>query len=803
MSNVNRSALSALSSTNFPDNTTQEISPADLRAWLSDAIDSFVTQKDKSTLENALYEAEGGALAASATVNLASATGNFLHITGSATINSFGICPAGARFVLVFDGACTLTYNAVSLIIPGSTDLTTVANDTAMIISEGGGNWRIVNYYNASGIGLGTVTQVDTGTGLTGGPITTTGTISIASISPDPSGSYTNANITVNAQGQVTAATNGSPGGVTSVTATTPLASSGGSTPDISIPQASATQDGYLDNADWSTFNGKQDAITLTTSGSSGAATLIGSTLNIPNYSGGSGTVQQVDTAGLISGGPITSTGTISTSMATQKLVGRYTSGTGIMEEVSVGSGLTLTGAGVLNNTATPTPTGYYAMYQDVLTQTAAVNNTGYPMKFRTMDLSNQVTVVSDSRITFANAGIYNLQFSSQFQNTDNAQHDITIWLRLNNVDVTGSAGFVQIPARKGAGAGNEGHLITSWNYLLSVAAGDYYEIIWSTSDATNVTMQFYPAGSPPPSTASTIFTVTQQAGIMAGTGITGMVGTTGPTQTGATQTLSSTDMTITSSSNTHTFAIPSASDTTKGLITTGNQTLAGIKTFGNGVNPGELRLLEGSGSGSNYVSIKAPSTLAADYTLTLPTDDGVASQVLQTDGTGGLSWASIGAITGLTRIAVTTPGTTILNTNVNTKTQSVLIPANTFGAGSIFSFFVWFVKPSAGGNSVFRVYVNTSDAIGGIQVAQTGTVTTQNWAKLERDFVITNSTTDTSGYIGTVSLITDVTNVTQAGIFQTSAIDWTINQYFVVGIQNPTTVGEQAYCKALSILKK
>jgi len=261
MSNVNRSALSALSSTNFPDNTTQEISPADLRAWLSDAIDSFVTQKDKSTLENALYEAEGGALAASATVNLASATGNFLHITGSATINSFGICPAGARFVLVFDGACTLTYNAVSLIIPGSTDLTTATNDTAMIISEGGGNWRIVNYYKSSGVGLGTVTQVDTGTGLTGGPITTTGTISIASISPDPSGSYTNANITVNAQGQVTVASNGSPGGVTSVTATTPLASSGGSTPDISIQKADATQDGYLDSLDFITFSAKQDAL--------------------------------------------------------------------------------------------------------------------------------------------------------------------------------------------------------------------------------------------------------------------------------------------------------------------------------------------------------------------------------------------------------------------------------------------------------------------------------------------------------------------------------------------------------------
>lgn len=59
---------------------------------------------------------------------------------------------------------------------------------------------------------------------------------------------------------------------------------------------------------------------------------------------GGSGTVTNIATAGLISGGPITTTGTITTSMATGKLVGRSTAGTGIMEEITVGSGLSLSG---------------------------------------------------------------------------------------------------------------------------------------------------------------------------------------------------------------------------------------------------------------------------------------------------------------------------------------------------------------------------------------------------------------------------------------------------------------------------
>ena len=59
---------------------------------------------------------------------------------------------------------------------------------------------------------------------------------------------------------------------------------------------------------------------------------------------GGGGTITSIGTAGLISGGTITASGTITTSVTTNKLVGRATAGTGIMEEIILGTGLSFSG---------------------------------------------------------------------------------------------------------------------------------------------------------------------------------------------------------------------------------------------------------------------------------------------------------------------------------------------------------------------------------------------------------------------------------------------------------------------------
>lgn len=60
-----------------------------------------------------------------------------------------------------------------------------------------------------------------------------------------------------------------------------------------------------------------------------------------------------------------------------------------------------------------------------------------------------------------------------------------------------------------------------------------------------------------------------------------------------------------------------------------------------------QINLYEGFSNGSNYIGIKAPDSLTADTTYTLPTADGTSGQVLSTNGTGTLSWATAGG--GLT----------------------------------------------------------------------------------------------------------------------------------------------------------
>jgi hypothetical protein len=155
-----------------------------------------------------------------------------------------------------------------------------------------------------------------------------------------------------------------------------------------------------------------------------------------------------------------------------------------------------------------------YGSFADTTDQTVAAVDTGTVMTFNTTDFANGVSVVTSgglaSRITVTNPGIYNFQWSGQFQNTDSQDHDASIWVRKNGSDVVGSSGLIAVPSKHGS---VDGHIIVGWNFLFNLAANDYIELWWET-DNTAVSIQTYPAVTTPPaavrpSTSSLVATMT------------------------------------------------------------------------------------------------------------------------------------------------------------------------------------------------------------------------------------------------------------------------------------------------------
>lgn len=146
-----------------------------------------------------------------------------------------------------------------------------------------------------------------------------------------------------------------------------------------------------------------------------------------------------------------------------------------------------------------------YGAFQSDVDQTATIN-TATAMTFNVTDYSNAVSVVSNSRITVTTAGIYNLQWSGQFENADTQLHDASVWIRVNGTDVVGSNGLVSVPNKHG---GVNGHTVVAWNYFVELQANQYVELWWSTDDA-QVSLQYYAAGVTPtrPTTASVIATL-------------------------------------------------------------------------------------------------------------------------------------------------------------------------------------------------------------------------------------------------------------------------------------------------------
>ena len=124
--------------------------------------------------------------------------------------------------------------------------------------------------------------------------------------------------------------------------------------------------------------------------------------------------------------------------------------------------------------------------------QTAASVAVAYALTLNGDEFPNGISVVSNSRITFAQQGIYNVSYSIQFKNTTNDQQDIDIWLRYNGTDIANSNSRFTIPARKSSG--NPSHLIAVTPIVVDIPADNgYIEIMWRVEN-TGVSIEHFPA---------------------------------------------------------------------------------------------------------------------------------------------------------------------------------------------------------------------------------------------------------------------------------------------------------------------
>ena len=157
-----------------------------------------------------------------------------------------------------------------------------------------------------------------------------------------------------------------------------------------------------------------------------------------------------------------------------------------------------------------------YGAFYDTTDQTAASTTTAYPITLNSTSYSVGVGVDASntSRIYVNTAGTYNIQFSAQLVNYNNQAEDIDIWFRKNGTNIADSNTRFGLATRKGPS--DPYHTVAALNFFVVLAAGDYVELVWCSTEAytgagTGAYIEHYTASTSPtrPAIPSVIVTAT------------------------------------------------------------------------------------------------------------------------------------------------------------------------------------------------------------------------------------------------------------------------------------------------------
>jgi hypothetical protein len=152
-----------------------------------------------------------------------------------------------------------------------------------------------------------------------------------------------------------------------------------------------------------------------------------------------------------------------------------------------------------------PAPSWYGSFY-DTTTQSAPAN-AATAMRLNQTALSNGVSIAGGTSISFANAGVYDIQFSAQMRKDSASSAQLDVWLRRvrggSAVDLPDSNTSVLLGATR--------KFVAAWDFMVAAEAGDQYQLMWSTDDPTMVVLYQPPQTGPVrPATPSLIVTVVQ-----------------------------------------------------------------------------------------------------------------------------------------------------------------------------------------------------------------------------------------------------------------------------------------------------
>lgn len=167
---------------------------------------------------------------------------------------------------------------------------------------------------------------------------------------------------------------------------------------------------------------------------------------------------------------------------------------------MKVGSGLSVS-SGIVS---TLPSIQNYGFFTDTSTQTNPVANSVNIVKFNTTGPANGVSIVGSDAVTVVNAGTYTKLFTLSVNKTSGGTSTISIWLRVNGVDVVGSTQNLNL-------INTLSTIFVSGNFTVNIPAGGNIQLCWSSPDTT-VSLLAIPAQVTPtrPTGASAKITLTR-----------------------------------------------------------------------------------------------------------------------------------------------------------------------------------------------------------------------------------------------------------------------------------------------------